>query len=126
MLVAVSIPIFTTQLEKSREATDVANIRDFYAEIAADLLTGDLDKDHTTVTLSGGKTATYTDGTTNYTVTVADIDVSQTRNEWQSGNQDVAGCTIAASTNMVGMSNIVFTFTVPATGSAYLSSITFS
>lgn len=27
MLVAISIPIFTSQLEKSREATDVANMR---------------------------------------------------------------------------------------------------
>ena len=32
MLVAVSIPIFTTQLEKSREATDLANVRAAYAE----------------------------------------------------------------------------------------------
>ncbi len=27
MLVAVSIPVFTSQLEKSREATDIANMR---------------------------------------------------------------------------------------------------
>ena len=32
VLVAIAIPIFTTQLEKSREATDVANIRSAYAE----------------------------------------------------------------------------------------------
>lgn len=30
---AISIPIFTSQLEKSREATDLANIRSAYAEI---------------------------------------------------------------------------------------------
>ena len=32
MLVAIAIPIFTTQLEKSREATDLANLRSAYAE----------------------------------------------------------------------------------------------
>ncbi len=39
VLVAISIPIFTTQLEKSREAVDLANIRAAYAECAADVLT---------------------------------------------------------------------------------------
>ncbi len=35
VLVAISIPIFTSQLEKSREATDIANIRAAYAQVAA-------------------------------------------------------------------------------------------
>ena len=35
VLVAISIPIFTIQLEKSREATDMANFRVAYAEAAA-------------------------------------------------------------------------------------------
>ena len=39
VLVAISIPIFTSQLEKSREATDMANIRAAYAELEAGLLT---------------------------------------------------------------------------------------
>ena len=43
VLVAISIPIFTSQLEKSREAVDVANIRAAYAEITADALTGKTD-----------------------------------------------------------------------------------
>ena len=33
VLVAIAIPVFTSQLEKSREATDVANIRSAYAEV---------------------------------------------------------------------------------------------
>ena len=41
VLVAISIPIFTVQLEKSREAVDLSNIRAAYAECAADVLTGD-------------------------------------------------------------------------------------
>ena len=39
VLVAISIPIFTSQLEKAREATDQANIRAIYAECSADVLT---------------------------------------------------------------------------------------
>ena len=41
VLVAISIPIFTSQLEKAREATDLANIRSAYAECSAAVLTGD-------------------------------------------------------------------------------------
>lgn len=41
VLVAISIPIFSSQLEKSREATDLANIRSAYAEVMADATTGD-------------------------------------------------------------------------------------
>ena len=33
VLVAIGIPIFTSQLEKSREATDAANIRVQYAQV---------------------------------------------------------------------------------------------
>ena len=35
VLVAIAIPIFANQLENSREATDKANIRSAYAEVAA-------------------------------------------------------------------------------------------
>ena len=41
VLVAISIPIFSSQLEKSREATDLANVRAAYAEIMAEANTGD-------------------------------------------------------------------------------------
>ena len=41
VLVAISIPIFTSQLEKSREATDLANVRAAYAEQVAAYLTSD-------------------------------------------------------------------------------------
>ena len=41
VLVAISIPIFTAQLEKAREATDQANIRSAYAEVSANMLTED-------------------------------------------------------------------------------------
>ncbi len=43
VLVAISIPIFTSQLEKSREAVDAANIRAAYAEVMTAALTEDSD-----------------------------------------------------------------------------------
>lgn len=41
VLVAISIPIFTSQLEKAREATDAANIRSAYAEVQVAALEND-------------------------------------------------------------------------------------
>ena len=38
VLVAVSIPIFTSQLEKSRESVDAANIRSQYSEVMAEAI----------------------------------------------------------------------------------------
>ena len=40
VLVAISIPIFTSQLEKSREAVDAANLRAAYAEVMSDVVSG--------------------------------------------------------------------------------------
>ena len=40
VLVAISIPIFTTQLEKSKEGTDIANLRSAYAAAQVAALTG--------------------------------------------------------------------------------------
>lgn len=41
VLVAISIQIFTSQLEKANQATDAANIRAAYAEAAAESLSND-------------------------------------------------------------------------------------
>ena len=38
VLVAISIPIFTSQLHKAKVATDWANLRAYYAEIQADFI----------------------------------------------------------------------------------------
>ena len=38
VLVAIAIPIFTNQLERSRETTDLANIRSAYAEVITKVL----------------------------------------------------------------------------------------
>ena len=54
VLVAISIPIFTSQLEKAREATDLANLRSAYAECSASLLTGQAENDVTLTKTTGG------------------------------------------------------------------------
>ena len=43
VLVAIAIPVFTTQLERSREATDLSNIRSAYAEAMSDFLANGAD-----------------------------------------------------------------------------------
>ena len=49
VLVAISIPIFTSQLEKSKEAVDAANLRAAYAEVMSDYVTGKTDTKKTVV-----------------------------------------------------------------------------
>lgn len=56
VLVAVSIPIFTTQLEKARDATTVANLRAAYAEATVQILDETVDDGNEatkTVTITG-------------------------------------------------------------------------
>ena len=137
VLVAIAIPIFTSQLEKSRESTDAANIRDYYAEISTQLLVDPAFTDnanvtgqHATITLSGGKTATYaTVAGTGFTVTVADVASNQTQKEWQIGDIVVGGYKVAAATDYCGKNTITYTFTIAAAnagGNTYLSGIAFS
>jgi prepilin-type N-terminal cleavage/methylation domain-containing protein len=52
VLVAISVPIFSTQLEKSRDSVSIANIRTAYAQAAAAVLT------------SNGKAVAKTNGVT--------------------------------------------------------------
>jgi len=126
VLVAIAIPIFTSQLEKARESTDQANIRDYYAEIATALVTGELGADHTTIKLSGDVEAKYTAATGSYTVEVTAPKVNQTVAEWQTGEFYIAGVKIESTADMKGKPKITYTFTVPTTGNAYLSDITFA
>ena len=44
VLVAVAIPVFGSQLEKSREAADLANVRAAYAEVLTEANMGIYDK----------------------------------------------------------------------------------
>ena len=125
VLVAIFIPIFTNQLEKSREATDVADARDFYAEIATALVSGTLNSTNTTIQVGSAVDATAeydTDGALN-TVTVKWAAHQKVAN-WQSGDQIIANVTVAASNNWVGATSIVYEFKQDTENDDYLSNIT--
>ena len=80
VLVAIAIPTFNNALEKSREATDEANIRAAYAEVMACALTE---------TTQDGVTKTPNDdGTNTYTATV---DAVQKKDNWESGTNPTIG-----------------------------------
>ena len=71
VLVAISIPIFSSQLEKSREATDLANIRAAYAEVQAAALSEET---------TGNATVT---GTGDNVVVVGKVKLKQQKSGWQ-------------------------------------------
>lgn len=51
VLVAISIPVFASQMEKSREATDLSNVRAAYAEVMAEAITENMEYQAKTVLL---------------------------------------------------------------------------
>lgn len=79
VLTAIAIPIFTTQLEKSRDATDQANIRSAYAELSAALITNTDSTGVTTDLAKGSFTWTYDDTAKTYT---AGYEVKGTNDSW--------------------------------------------
>ena len=58
VLVAISIPIFTSQLEKSRDAVTLSNIRAAYAEVQAAYLTQDTNASGAQTIKQNGQTIT--------------------------------------------------------------------
>lgn len=55
VLVAISIPVFASQTEKSREATDLSNVRAAYAEVMAEAITENMSYQEKTVPLKQKK-----------------------------------------------------------------------
>ena len=51
VLIAIAIPVFGAQLEKSKEAVDAANIRTAYAEIMTAAVSGETDSTKLTKTV---------------------------------------------------------------------------
>ena len=91
VLVAISIPVFSAQLEKSREATDAANIRAAYAEV----LTASLTDDETPTNVTYSDTEGWS----------KDVTATQKQAGWQATdyNSDdaanrIGGVKVAAST----------------------------
>ena len=77
VLVAIAIPIFTSQLEKSREAVDLSDVRSAYAEVMMAAITGDTSATYTKD--SGQKIYKETDGT--YSIMVTPL--KQQKDDWQ-------------------------------------------
>ena len=74
VLVAISVPVFSAQLNQSKYATDVANARSIYSELAADYLTniGKAQKDNKNIKIEGisDGVALTTDENTKITITI--------------------------------------------------------
>ena len=86
VLVAIAIPVFSAQLEKSREATDAANLRAAYAEVMTAALT-EADSDADGVQRSGDA------GSYVWTKTVS---ATQTQTGWQDTSiENIGGVAIA-------------------------------
>ena len=77
VLVAIAIPIFTAQLEKAREATDVLT----------DPKTNDDQNNITYTAGTDGDAGTYT----------AEVTAVQKKDEWQSSIEKIGGQSVAAS-----------------------------
>ena len=84
---AISIPIFTSQLEKSREAVDLANIRAAYAEASAAALTDDKKEVN-----EGGNKVTYTAATDSAAAKYSvDVAIKQQKPGWTVADPKCAG-----------------------------------
>ena len=78
VLVAVSIPVFTSKLESSREAVDIANTRSAYAVAMTDVLTQTYNVEDSPYTkVTGGTYTGYYDVKSGEVVaTSADVDTA--------------------------------------------------
>ena len=111
VLVAISIPIFNSQLEKAREATDEANIRSIYAQLSADVLT----ENATTTAVVGAKTYSVTKGTDGVYTGTATYEMTQKTDGTQNGEDiTIGGVKIPTADFTTGTATI----TVKGDGSA--------
>ena len=106
VLVAIAIPVFTSQLEKSRDAVSISNVRAAYAAATTALLT------HTSSTTypvgNVGEVKANTDGTT--TVTVNNVAIkSQKVDSWSGLGVELPG-TIGADPGKAGSATVTFTY----------------
>lgn len=88
VLVGISIPIFAGQMEKAREATDIANVRSAYSEVMSDAIT----ENH-------ADGSTYNATAHRYSKTVQ---LKQKVNGWQTSQVNIAGITSADKVHWQG------------------------
>lgn len=89
VLVAIAIPVFTNQLEKSREATDAANIRSAYAEVMACAMT------NATKTDAAKNKVDLDDSVAGGYVYSKHVDAVQKQTKWQNTSiEEIAGIAV--------------------------------
>ena len=99
VLVAIAIPVFTAQLEKSKEATDIANVRSAYAEVMAEALTqGGAKEVKAVVTLKQGQDDWQG---TNPNATLAKLGATYTGFDTNPGDVAVSGTPSAGGTGTI-------------------------
>ena len=91
VLVAISIPIFSAQLEKAREATDLANVRAAYAQVMVDAL-----DDSSTTHTDNGVTFTISGASGSKQVSAV-VNLVQKQADWQTTGADEAVAGIGSS-----------------------------
>ncbi len=96
VLVAIAIPVFTTQLEKSREATDMANIRSAYAEVMTAAISDTATTHDASLT---HVTRTGSDGSFVWTATV---NLKQTQDGWQGTAEEIGGVDVSSMSPSAG------------------------
>lgn len=104
ILVAISIPIFTAQLEKSRDAVTLANLRSAYAEAQASYLTETAANDNVEITK----------GTTSKVVETIAVKNVQSKGTVANGVSDCSDLPFPA-TNLTAMDNTPGNYTVTFT-----------
>lgn len=85
VLVAIAIPIFTSQLEKSREAVDLSDVRSAYAEVMMAAITGDTTASYT----KDAKQTIYKSQGNVYSITVQPL--KQKQDGWQTAQPITIG-----------------------------------
>ena len=129
VLTAIAIPVFTSQMEKARESTDLSNCRSYYSEIVTAILTGDLDTSSQKINVQGLEVSTsgakgVAVGST-FTVTVADAPIKQTVNNWQTAGPQCAGVAIPTDLTVAAKMPITYTFKVQTDGDVMLDSVSY-
>lgn len=91
VLVAIAIPIFTSQLEKAREATDLANLRAAYAECTTSVLS-----EQATTGVTDNKDGSYQ----------KEVTLTQKEADWTGDNKNVKIGNVALPTIATGTTSV--------------------
>ena len=102
VLVAVAIPVFTAQLEKAREATDIVNVRSAYAEVMTNYLTHKENESVSAIKVDAKQTIDNWQGPTGFIEYFKDNSTtSQTYSAATVGSQYTVSVTVDGSGNAI-------------------------